>query len=128
MKALKSNPHFYSFLWDFSADGGAIGNYNTRIQPPAQTMIISAFVDVITPGISLGAQIDFTFNLSNPGGLGGIPAPIVSLDRATYNFMNTNASPYYALCTGEEIIMSIGLFPFTAGKVKFHFICIEAKV
>jgi len=128
MKALKSNVHFYSFLWDFDTDGGAVGNYNTKLQPPSQSMIISAFVDVITPGISLGAQIDFTFNLSNPGGLGGIPAPILLLDRASYNFMNTNGSPYYSQCTGEEIIMSISLNPFTAGKVKFHFICIEAKV
>lgn len=128
MVALKSNVHVLSFLWDFAVDGGAIGTYNTKLKPPAQSVFISAFVDILTPGISIGSQIDF-YNAGTPvGSLGGIPAPIILMDRAFINYMNTFAAPSYNQLNGEALLMDISLNPFTAGKVKFHFFCVEAKV
>lgn len=126
MKVLKCSPKFYAFEYDFSVDGGAIGNYNTGIQPPKQSFVVSAFCQVLTPITSIG--LDLTFGTASaPAGLGGIPA-IVNYDQATGGFVNSNAAPLYSQCNGEAIIMNFATNPALSGKVKFIFIVMEANV
>lgn len=126
MKVLKCSPKFYAFEYDFSVDGGAIGNYPTGIQPPKQLFIVSAFVQVLTPITSIGLDLNFG-TASDPTGFGGIPA-IVNLDQAAGNFFNTFTANLYAQTTGEEIIMQFATNPALTGKAKFIFIMMEAKV
>jgi hypothetical protein len=126
MKVLKTGIKFYAFEYDFSIDGGALGNYNTGIQPPKQSFIFSAFCQVLTPITSIG--LDITFGVASaPAGLGGIPA-IVNYDQAASGFINSNSAPLFSTFTGEEIIMNFATNPALTGKVKFIFIVMQANV
>lgn len=135
MSRINNSVQIFSGVWNFAADGGAIGTINTGINIPANSFITEFGVTfpILLNDAGLGASI--SFDLLNTSGSVVYPAIILGFYFSNPNITLAPPVPYPQVfadlninATGNAIKtladtaigFSIGNFPLLGGQIQFY--------
>lgn len=100
-------------LWDFSSDGGALGDVTFNVQLPANAVVTAVYSDEQT---AVTGATDITLKAGSTALTGSID---FTGDAGIHKRALAGAADGIKLSSASELKITIGTAPATAGKVRF---------
>ena len=105
-------------IWDFSVDGGAIGTVNMDVLLPADAIVTSGFIHVLT-AVTSGGSGTLSFGLNSNVDMLAATAVASLTANAVIPIVPTNAVPV-RLTAERELKATVATAALTAGKVAVY--------